>query len=293
MELFRILSGPVVGAVIGYITNDIAIRMLFRPHRAVYVFGHRLPFTPGIVPRRKDQLAEILGNAIVEKFFNADDLEIIFTSGIADPVADALVKLLRSDVTPKQIIEDNDNVAWEPVEKLEEELCVRIQAAVCLSGLPKTIAHEGLSLAAHLLGDGAASQALISGLGTNIAPALAHEIEEFVIEHGHEYILPLIRAEARRLGGAPMSELTAQLAGDDDDALHDALTRLYLRFMSHHVRPIVESIDVGGMITEKIVLMSSEEVEDLVLTVVRRELRLVVLFGAFVGAIIGAVNIFL
>ena len=293
MELFRILSGPVVGAVIGYITNDIAIRMLFRPHRAVYVFGHRLPFTPGIVPRRKDQLAEILGNAIVEKFFNADDLEIIFTSGIADPVADALVKLLRSDVTPKQIIEDNDNVAWEPVEKLEEELCVRIQAAVCLSGLPKTIAHEGLSMAAHLLGDGAASQALISGLGTNIAPALAHEIEEFVIEHGHEYILPLIRAEARRLCGAPMSELTAQLAGDDDDALHDTLTRLYLRFMSHHVRPIVESINVGGMITEKIVLMSSEEVEDLVLTVVRRELRLVVLFGAFVGAIIGAVNIFL
>ena len=90
-----------------------------------------------------------------------------------------------------------------------------------------------------------------------------------------------------------MSELTAQLTGDDDDALHDALTRLYLRFMSHHVRPIVESIDVGGMITEKIVLMSSEEVEDLVLTVVRRELRLVVLFGAFVGALIGAVNIFL
>ena len=291
MELFRILSGPVVGAVIGYITNDIAIRMLFRPHMAVYVLGRRLPFTPGIVPRRKDQLAEILGRAIVEKFFNADDLEIIFTTGIADPVADALVKLLRSEVTPAQIIEDN--AAWGEVEKLEEDLCVRIQAAVCLGGLPETIAREGVGMAASLLGGGAASQALSSGLGANIEPALAREIEEFVIEHGREHILPLIHSEVQRLGGSPMAELTAQLAGDDDAALHETLKRLYLRFMSRHVRPIVESIDVGGMITEKIVLMTSEEVEDLVLTVVRRELRLVVLFGAFVGAVIGAVNIFL
>ena len=30
--------GPAVGAVIGYITNDIAIRMLFRPHQAKYIF---------------------------------------------------------------------------------------------------------------------------------------------------------------------------------------------------------------------------------------------------------------
>lgn len=291
MELFRILSGPVIGAAIGYITNDIAIRMLFRPHKALYVLGRRLPFTPGIVPRRKNQLAEILGSAIVEKFFNADDLEIIFTTGIAGPVADALVKLLRSEVTPAQIIQDNG--AQESFEKLEEELCVRIQAAFCLGGLPETIAREGLGMAARQLGDGAAAQALRSGLGANIEAAMAREIEEFVIEHGREHILPLIRTEAQRLGDAPLSELTAQLAGDSDDALRETLKGLYLRFMSRHVRPIVESIDVGGMITEKIVLMSSEEVEDLVLTVVRRELRLVVLFGAFVGAIIGAVNIFL
>ena len=52
MNLLNVLSGPVIGAAIGYITNDIAIRMLFRPHKAVYVFGRRLPFTPGIVPRK-------------------------------------------------------------------------------------------------------------------------------------------------------------------------------------------------------------------------------------------------
>ena len=42
--------GPLVGAAIGYITNDIAIRMLFRPHQAKYIMGMRIPFTPGIIP---------------------------------------------------------------------------------------------------------------------------------------------------------------------------------------------------------------------------------------------------
>ena len=48
---------PLVGAAIGYITNDIAIRMLFRPHEAKYLFGKQLPFTPGIIPKEKGRLA--------------------------------------------------------------------------------------------------------------------------------------------------------------------------------------------------------------------------------------------
>ena len=42
------LLAPLVGGVIGYITNDIAIRMLFRPHSAKYIMGIHIPFTPGI-----------------------------------------------------------------------------------------------------------------------------------------------------------------------------------------------------------------------------------------------------
>lgn len=287
MELLSLLSGPLVGAVIGYITNDIAIRMLFRPHKAVYVFGHRLPFTPGIVPRRKDQLAKILGDAIVEKFFNADDLEIIFTDGIADAVADQLLELLESETTLEGLRQE---LLPQAEEKLEAELCVRIQAAVCTSQLPEVFAREGVRMAANRLGNGPAGQAVASGLAGAAGP-LAHEIREFIIQHGHEYVLPLLKSELERLCAAPLSQLTGELTGEDREKLRETIRGLYLRFMRRHVRPIVESIDVGGMITEKIVLMSSEEVEDLVLTVVRRELRLVVLFGAFVGAIIGAVNI--
>ena len=47
------LVTPIVGGIIGYVTNDIAIKMLFRPHEAKYIFGHKIPFTPGIIPKEK------------------------------------------------------------------------------------------------------------------------------------------------------------------------------------------------------------------------------------------------
>ena len=47
---------PLLGGLIGYITNDIAIRMLFRPHKAKYLFGIHIPFTPGIIPKEKGRI---------------------------------------------------------------------------------------------------------------------------------------------------------------------------------------------------------------------------------------------
>ena len=288
MDVFTALSGPVVGAVIGYITNDLAIRMLFRPHRAVYVFGHRLPFTPGIVPRRKDQLAKVLGDAIVEKFFNADDLEIVFTDGISDAVADAVTQLLRSKNPPAGIAEA---LPPEAAENLERELCIRIQTVICTSDILDRIIDECGEVLLSRTGDGAL-KSFAESRAEQLSKTVGREIREFIIEHGYEIIFPLLRQELRELSQQPVKDIT-ELAFLEDDELRETAKRLHLRFMSKYVRPIVESIDVGGMITEKIIQMSSAEVEDLVLSVVRRELRLVVLFGAFVGAVIGAVNIFI
>lgn len=55
----------VVGAVIGGLTNFIAIKMLFRPHNPIYLGSWRLPFTPGLIPRRRDELAKQLGKTVV------------------------------------------------------------------------------------------------------------------------------------------------------------------------------------------------------------------------------------
>ena len=55
-----------IGALIGGFTNFIAIKMLFRPYKAVYIGKWRLPFTPGLIPKRRDELSTQLGRTIVQ-----------------------------------------------------------------------------------------------------------------------------------------------------------------------------------------------------------------------------------
>ena len=73
--MLHYLIGPAVGAVIGYITNDLAIRMLFRPHQAKYIMGVHVPFTPGIIPKEKARMAGAIGKAVSENLMNREVLE--------------------------------------------------------------------------------------------------------------------------------------------------------------------------------------------------------------------------
>ncbi|TVR03931.1 MAG: DUF445 family protein [Spirochaetaceae bacterium] len=66
------LIPPMVGAAIGYLTNAVAIRMLFRPLRAYRVFGIRIPLTPGIIPRQRHQLAVSIGRMVATHLLTED-----------------------------------------------------------------------------------------------------------------------------------------------------------------------------------------------------------------------------
>ena len=63
---------PVVGALIGYITNDIAIKMLFRPLKAKYLGPVKIPFTPGIIPRQREKLADSIGLMVSRELITED-----------------------------------------------------------------------------------------------------------------------------------------------------------------------------------------------------------------------------
>ena len=68
--LFWILP-PLVGALIGYVTNAVAIKMLFRPLKEIRLFGLRLPFTPGILPRERRKLADSIGSMVERELLTA------------------------------------------------------------------------------------------------------------------------------------------------------------------------------------------------------------------------------
>ncbi|WP_288678524.1 DUF445 family protein [uncultured Clostridium sp.] len=68
------IIGALIGAVIGYITNWLAIKMLFRPREAKYIFGIKLPFTPGLIPKEKSRIANKVGETVGTHLLNSDSL---------------------------------------------------------------------------------------------------------------------------------------------------------------------------------------------------------------------------
>ncbi len=66
---------PLVGAIVGYFTNDLAVRMLFHPIEPKYIFGKKLPLTPGLVPAEQDRLADRIASLIVDTLLTGDDFK--------------------------------------------------------------------------------------------------------------------------------------------------------------------------------------------------------------------------
>ena len=75
VTLWTLAAPPIVGGVIGYFTNDIAIKMLFRPYRAVYLGGRRLPFTPGLIPSNQERLAKRISDTIMGSLLTPTELQ--------------------------------------------------------------------------------------------------------------------------------------------------------------------------------------------------------------------------
>ena len=61
---------PLLGAIIGYVTNRIAIKMLFRPLEPKRVLGLRVPLTPGVIPRNRFDLARTIGRMVSEQLLS-------------------------------------------------------------------------------------------------------------------------------------------------------------------------------------------------------------------------------
>ena len=70
--MIEFLVPPAFGALIGYFTNYVAIKMLFRPLRPYYLFGRRIPFTPGLIPSKREKLAEAIAKVVKENLLTEE-----------------------------------------------------------------------------------------------------------------------------------------------------------------------------------------------------------------------------
>ncbi|MFN6530086.1 DUF445 domain-containing protein [Nostoc sp. ChiSLP03a] len=95
-HLWLYVSPPVLGGIIGYFTNDIAIKMLFRPYQAIYIAGRRVPFTPGLIPRNQERLALNISKTIMGSLLTPQELQNLARRLLqTERVQSAILWLLR------------------------------------------------------------------------------------------------------------------------------------------------------------------------------------------------------
>jgi hypothetical protein len=155
------LVPPLIGALIGYVTNALAIKMLFRPLKAVKFFGLRLPFTPGILPRERHKLADSIG-AMVER-------ELLTPESLRE-------RLLREDVREslrKAVGGYTGRILESPVGGL-------------LSGLDAGGGPDGADSPAASTGGGAAS---LAGDGPDGGGLFAGMLRDFLGSRGFDALL--------------------------------------------------------------------------------------------------------
>ncbi len=68
------IAPPLVGSFIGYMTNYVAIKMLFRPLKPWRILGIRIPMTPGVIPSKRHDLAINIGEMVGDHLLTSGDI---------------------------------------------------------------------------------------------------------------------------------------------------------------------------------------------------------------------------
>lgn len=128
--ILKFLSLIVVGALIGGITNYFAVKMLFRPLHPVYIGKWKLPFTPGLIPKRHQQIAEKLGEVVVEHLLTPEGLteklhEKKFVEEVNEMTRKEVLKFLDSEKTLQSLLQSWD--MEDADEKTEEFLLNKVE----------------------------------------------------------------------------------------------------------------------------------------------------------------------
>ncbi|MBE0585546.1 MAG: DUF445 family protein, partial [Desulfofustis sp.] len=96
---------PLLGAFIGYLTNRVAIRMLFRPLRKWRIGKLSIPMTPGVIPAKRHQLAVNIGEMVGEQLLTSEAINHLlqregFQEHLASLIESKVGSLLKQDLGP-------------------------------------------------------------------------------------------------------------------------------------------------------------------------------------------------
>jgi len=319
MDIFGFILPPLLGGIIALSTNWLAIKMLFRPLTEKRIFGIRVPFTPGLIPKERGRLARKLGEAISKHLLTPDVL--------ADKLADPTIWPLP-DSTIGEVLENwgiNDPAAYvaelitAPTKKAIDVVLPRAIAGFVnlpqrFPALDNKLSELTVEVASKSINPIAGLFVKYEKIYTNIKDAVFTYLcdpdnQVLLREEIHKIIDNVLEAEAQN----PDANINSLL-----DVSNNKYQDLCQRICSFHIREgaqmlftrdpyasiirrvlevaatyLATHMPVADMIQKKMSDIDVAETERILLSVVGRELKLIIWLGGLFGVLIGLMSVFM
>ncbi len=299
MEVLHFLLGPIVGCVIGAFTNFIALKMLFRPLKPIKIGRLALPFTPGIIPKHQEALANSLSEIVYQNFFSNNDIEQIFMSEeMADVFSDGIYESLGLGSTGKSLVAIEKIKAALGPEK-SGELKLNAQAAIynrahsaiqntnitalVSSEAQKTIKEKTRGM---LLADKLLSETRVQ----TISDYIGFSVDRYIKEHDIDFLAPILEGMTANIS-LVQSNLATDL-GIDKETIKLLIKGGYIDFMQSSKEKIADTFHIKQFMHDKIMELNPADIERLVNAAIKREMNYLVYLGGLLGLIIGLINSF-
>jgi uncharacterized membrane protein YheB (UPF0754 family) len=174
--MYEILFLVVVGALIGWITNMLAIKMLFRPIKAIKIPGLNITIQ-GLIPKRRNEIAKSIGEVVEGELVSLDE------------------------ILGKLVTEENKNRAIEIIrEKLLKVVDYKIPSIIPYSIKSKIIDYfdEQINKDARAILDSTVESVVAESVhNIRVGEMVESKINEFELEKIEEIILSVTSRELR------------------------------------------------------------------------------------------------
>ncbi|MEC1443469.1 DUF445 domain-containing protein [Bacillus subtilis] len=359
----------VIGAAIGAVTNHLAIQMLFRPYKAYYLFGKRVPFTPGLIPRRRDELAKQMGLMVVNHLLTPEGIKKRLVSDAAKTqalrVGEQLIqKLSLSEVTVKEALEKagmkrpekaadpwisswtddklnelfrqyghqslKELVPIEVQEKLEEKIPM-ISGYILSRSVRYFESDEGKIRLGNMIDDFLKERGMLgsmvqmflgnSSLADRVLPELLKflrneetnkllsdllknewgKLREYTVNEADEkwnakaLIFSLKRRVLQAFSTAPFFDntigtLTVRYESELTQQMLPALLDKLLEGISSNLESVLKRLRLEEIVKEQVDQFPVERLEEMVLSISKKEFKMITYLGGLLGGIIGAIQ---
>lgn len=367
-EIFTtILMMVATGAIIGGATNYLAIKMIFKPYRAIYIGKWRLPFTPGLIPKRRGEMAEQMGKLVINHLLTPEGIQKklqheVFQSKLTQFAVVEVEKKLNTDETLAQLLKRIDIneptkmaeekitsflelkyeswmtlnrevalkeiVPTEMVGKVEEQL-PQLSKWIVQSAKNYFASEEGKESIQRMADDfvqkrsGMIKSMLQMFLGNvKLGEKLQPEIVKFLTHPGTEELLTsLLRKEWEKLLNKNTVEVEEKLGRDSilgfiqksvlrfvsiDGILQMPISQLtatirpYIigelvprasvglsQLLAERIAVLMEKMKLKDIVKEQVDSFSVERLEEMVFSIISKELKMITLLGALLGGLVG------